>query len=251
MHDDNCYLTLTYNNANLPKNNTLVKSHFQKFMRRMRKHPDIPKIRFFMCGEYGKATEENHWIARPHYHAIIFGYNPTDLRAHQKNKQGDMLYTSETISKIWGKGFVTIGEVNFKSTAYVARYITKKIVGDDADQHYRALDEDTGELISIQQEFTNQSRKPGIGQTWYEAYGSDVFPSDEVIIDARPMKPPRYYDKQLEKSSPAMHELVKAQRKLGQKLMESMNPEENTPYRLETKERVANYKLRLNSKRDL
>ncbi len=247
MHDENSYITLTYNNENLPKNNTLVKAHFQKFMRRMRKHPAIPKIRFFMCGEYGKATKKNGYIARPHYHAIIFGYEFKDKVPEKQNKQGDILYSSKLLEEIWGKGFVTIGEVNFKTTAYVARYVTKKVTGDKAEQHYKRLDPETGELVSIIPEYTTMSLKPGIGQTWFEAYGTDVYPSDQVIMNRKELQPPRYYDKLLESQSPATLELVKHTRQLNQKLMNKLD---QTKERLEVREKVTLNRLK-QLKRDL
>ena len=53
MHDSNAYITLTYDDKYLPRNGTLVLSHFQKFMKRLRKHYGA-NIRFFHAGEYGE-----------------------------------------------------------------------------------------------------------------------------------------------------------------------------------------------------
>jgi hypothetical protein len=71
MHDHNCFITLTYSPENLPEGGTLVRKHFTDFMKRLRKAlaVDDISIRFFGCGEYGSKLE------RPHYHAIIFGYD--------------------------------------------------------------------------------------------------------------------------------------------------------------------------------
>lgn len=38
MHDNNCFITLTYNPENLPPDGGLIKSDFQKFMKRLRKY---------------------------------------------------------------------------------------------------------------------------------------------------------------------------------------------------------------------
>ena len=70
--DNNEFITLTYNDKHLPVDHGLDHRHFQKFIRSLRKKSK-QKIRYYMCGEYGKATEENGYIARPHYHAILFG----------------------------------------------------------------------------------------------------------------------------------------------------------------------------------
>ncbi|MEO5355656.1 MAG: hypothetical protein H7835_21005, partial [Magnetococcus sp. XQGC-1] len=66
QHEHNCFITLTYNDDNLPANGSLNYRHFQNFMKRLRKYYVEFTVRFYMCGEYG----EN--FARPHYHACIF-----------------------------------------------------------------------------------------------------------------------------------------------------------------------------------
>ncbi len=54
MHEANCFITLTYNAENLPSDGSLVKEHFQKFMKRLRKTTP-QKIRYFHC----ENTENN------------------------------------------------------------------------------------------------------------------------------------------------------------------------------------------------
>ena len=79
LYEQNCFITLTYNEESLPKNRSLVKKHFQDFIRSLRdqlrylnelhdlkrgfcEYPQKDaRIRYFHCGEYG---EEN---GRPHY----------------------------------------------------------------------------------------------------------------------------------------------------------------------------------------
>ena len=50
MHKENCFVTLTYNDDNLPPDLSLDKRAFQLFMKRLRKRVKVP-IRFFACGE--------------------------------------------------------------------------------------------------------------------------------------------------------------------------------------------------------
>ncbi len=119
LYDNNCSITLTYDNENLPNDFSLNKRHFQLFMKSLRKKYAPKKIRFYHCGEYG---EENY---RPHYHAIIFNHNFTDLDV-LPSSSNNTLYTSPTLTDIWGKGLTQVGTVTFESAAYVARYITKK-----------------------------------------------------------------------------------------------------------------------------
>ncbi len=66
-----CYLTLTFDNEHLPEDLSLDKAHWQNFAKKVRNR--IGKFRYLQCGEYGEPTEDNDYIARPHYHAICYG----------------------------------------------------------------------------------------------------------------------------------------------------------------------------------
>ena len=68
-----------------------------------------------------------------------------------------------------------IGNVTFESCAYVARYIMKKITGNKAQSHYEIIDKSTGNITSRIPEYTNMSRNPAIGKTFYEKYKSDMY----------------------------------------------------------------------------
>lgn len=122
LHKKNCFVTLTYNNEHLPKNRSLCKEDIQKFFKKLR-HEQKEPIKYLLSGEYGPTT------LRPHYHAAIFNYKPNDLKFYKYNSNNDMLFTSERLSKIWGKGYVIIGDLNYKTAAYVARYVLKKAYG--------------------------------------------------------------------------------------------------------------------------
>ena len=161
LHEDNIFITLTYDNEHLPYGGSLYYRDFQLFMKRLLVHADRhlkrhPGIRFYMCGEYG----EN--FGRPHYHAVMFNYDLPDKKLF-KMERGNPLYTSEILSELWGKGLTSVGGVTFQSAAYVARYIMKKVTGDAAEDHYTRIDPETGEVFERVPEFTNMSRRPGIG----------------------------------------------------------------------------------------
>lgn len=238
LHEQNCFITLTYNSEHLPKSNSLDKTHFQKFMKRLRKKYTGQSIRFYQCGEYGDRN------GRPHYHACLFGHDFSDKTLHQTTKNGDKLYTSQILDKIWKKGFCTIGELNFKTAAYCARYIMKKINGDQADAHYRYVNEKTGEEFQIIPEYTTMSRRPGIASNWYKNFKSDVFPSDEVIINGIPMQPPKYYDTLLEQENPFLYDDIKHDRLINaEKYLE-----DNTPERLHVKHTVKKAQVNLLSR---
>ena len=230
-HDKNMYVTLTYNDQHIPPGMNLAYKDFQLFMRRLRKTTK-EKIRYYAAGEYGEKFE------RPHFHAILFGIDMDDKLYKRKNQNGDTLYTSAKLDLLWKNGETTIGAVTFQSAAYVARYVMKKITGDKATTHYTWLDE-YGELHSRRPEFNQMSRRPGIGQRWYQQYKRDVYPADHVITNGHPSKTPRYYDKQLKKENPALLEALKKKRK--ERANESW--QDNTQARLDVKEVVAAAKL--------
>ncbi len=199
---ENSFITLTYNDQNLPSDNSLNKAHWQKFMKRLRKKFAEKKIRFFMCGEYGEDQDAlkvgKKKLGRPHYHACLFGFGFADRTQHTV-RNGIPVYRSAVLESLWEKGYSEIGEVNFKTAAYVARYITKKISGAKAFEHYLDINYATGTFTEKLPEFTLQSNRPGIGKKWYEKYRDDVFPHDNIIHDGRKIKVPRYYDKLAER----------------------------------------------------
>jgi len=193
-HEENCFITLTYSEDNLPKGNTLIKRDYQLFMKKLRRHYAPKKIRFFQCGEYGEK------YGRPHYHACLFGLDFEDKKLWKESNENP-LYTSETLNSIWGHGYCVIGEVTFESAAYVARYVMKKITGKKSEEtdpitglkHYDYVDEN-GEVHDREPEYTTMSRKPGIGKSWYDKYKNDVYPHDFVILNGKKVRPPKYYD---------------------------------------------------------
>ena len=231
----NSFITLTYNDKHLPPSGSLNLRHFQLFMKRLRKHYTPKSIRFFHSGEYGSEKR------RPHYHALLFGHNFEDRRLHQERKHGS-LYTSEILSKIWGKGFCSIGEVNYKTAAYCARYSMKKITGEKADAHYlreyEHIDPYTGVIYSctyqVIPEYATMSRRPGIGDAWLEKFLSDVYPDDFIIIEGKKFKPPDFYDTRLERDYYLMYQKIIR----GRKAQIRKNPAEKTPARLKVREEV-------------
>lgn len=195
-HDDNHYLTLTYDDEHLPPDFSLQLEDFQLFMKRLRKKHGT-KIRYFHCGEYG---DENN---RPHYHAIIFNFKIDDKVYHKKLDNGHKLYTSPSVSALWANGHVYIGAVSFDSCAYVARYVTKKITGDPAADHYQGR----------KPEYCTMSRNPGIGKLFYEKFKTDIYPNDFVIMNGHRVNVPKAYDEYLEREEPETYLKIKAFRK--------------------------------------
>lgn len=244
LHDQNSFITLTYDDENLPSDRSLNKDDWRLFLKRLRNNLAPKKIRFFMCGEYGVDQEllktGVHALGRPHYHAIIFGHQFDDLKPFGENQYNDIQYTSETLEKLWGKGFVTVGNADFESAAYVARYITKKITGDMALDHYAWCDADTGETFLREPEFSLQSRRPGIAGDWFKKYKSDL-DKGFITMRGKKMQPPKYYDKLFEDADPFKFDELKEIRLLSQRDKQ----EDNTYERLLVKEKIVHKRVNL------
>jgi len=213
LHEENCFLTLTYNDENLPDGGSLIKKDFQDFMKRLRKQISPIKVRYFHSGEYGEK------FRRPHYHALLFGYDFPDKRLHQiQNEQ--RYYTSVLLAKLWPHGYSTIGSVTFESAAYVARYCMKKVTGPlskKEDEHgltyYQNFSQYTGEIIEMTPEYSTMSRRPGIAAKWLEQNMDDVYPKDFVTINrGQKVRPPKFYDSQYEKIYPSDFKRLKLSR---------------------------------------
>ena len=235
-HEDNCFITLTYSDKCLPPGGTLVLEHHQGFMKRLRERigrvEKHGRIKFYMCGEYGEKT------ARPHYHYCIFGYDFADKKYVADGPDGDKYYESKSLSSLWTFGNHMLGEVTFKSAAYVARYVMKKVTGDVADDYYRWTDSD-GVVWDLLPEFTSMSRNGGIGLGHIHKFMDDVYPSDFLIVNGKKARPPRFYDKIYELSDPEGFEALKVRRVRNAKKY----ADNNTPERREVREFIANDRL--------
>lgn len=164
------FVTLTYNDANCPKDGGLSKRHLQLFFKRLRRtmdyHCDKTKFRYYACGEYGDITR------RPHYHFIIFGLT---------NKYRKLLFDT------WGMcdpvGFkckVVLNDDN-KAFRYVAGYVNKKLGSGFNHAFYKEN--------GIIPPFQLQSK--GIGKDFFFRIGTPLF----ILKKGVETIPPRYYRK--------------------------------------------------------
>lgn len=254
LYDDNCFLTLTYADDALPANGSLVLQDYQQFLKRLRERVYPQKIRFFGCGEYGatcrrcgksrkfcRCRKFDKILGRPHYHLIVFNYRPGDLKFY-KQSGPNQLFTSPLLEKVWPYGFNTVGQVSFGSAAYVASYTIKKRTGYMSRFYYCDYDDVTGEIYNeVLPEFGTMSLKPGIGAGWFEKFKKDVFPSDQVIVNGKAVRVPRYYDKLVEVID---HQMF---RKIRQVRMSNASDfaENNTSSRHRIRETVAEAKTAL------
>lgn len=247
MHEDSCFITLTYDEENVPEAGSLEKKAFPGFMKRLRKQFASGSLRYFHCGEYGDK------FGRPHYHACIFGTGFPDRRVWS-DRSGNKVYRSEILEKAWPYGHAEIGALTFESAAYCARYCTKKLAADPSmdeeayrrwKERYERVNLATGEIVTIEPEFATMSNRPGIGRSWIEKYLYDVYPHDEVIVRGFPSKPPRYYDEVLEEKDPELAEQVFARR------VAERDRDNQTPERLQVREVCAKARVNLYSSREV
>lgn len=239
LWDDNCFVTLTFRDVDLPDPPTVDVRDLQLFMKKLRKKYAPKKIRFFACGEYGEGEGKREW--NPHYHLILFNHDFEDKVPWKKTSSGELLYVSQSLQSLWPSGFSSVGAATFQSAAYVARYIMKKVTGPMAASSYEYVSTVTGELSQLRPEFVVMSRRPGLGTGWLEKFQSDVWPDDFIVIDNKKHRPPRFYDGRFELGDAVGFEKMKLERKKRAKV----HADNNTPDRLRVREKVQEARLNL------
>jgi hypothetical protein len=163
-HSDNAFVTLTYDNENLPLDGSLSTKHLKDWQKRLRYYANID-LRFFSVGEYGEKTK------RPHYHAAVFGLpgcNSGDFKCP--------CVACTTLQNSWQKGHVLNGTLTKDSAGYIAGYVTKKMTDRNPEEKYETLlkkgktklaEEYRERVIAFlegrQPEFARMSNRPGIG----------------------------------------------------------------------------------------
>lgn len=117
-HEEKCFITLTIRNNYKTKEfgKNLNKKDLQDFIKRLRKEKQLKNFKYFGAGEYGEEK------GRAHYHLISLGYIPKDLVFWAYSKKGNILYTSHELTKIWGKGLVTVQAFHKDEIPYLSLY---------------------------------------------------------------------------------------------------------------------------------
>lgn len=152
-HAHKSFLTLTYSEENLPRLSsglgwTLRPEDLRNFLKRLRRHVEPSKLRYFAVGEYGEKT------GRPHYHLATFGVSSCSFgRSRYSEIYDTCCEWCELCKKTWGHGHIFNGELNDVTAGYIAGYVVKKMTA--ADDH---------RLLQGQYpEFARMSLRPGIG----------------------------------------------------------------------------------------
>lgn len=223
MHEFNYFITLTYDNLNIPRgefidfkgdlyDSNLCRRDVQLFIKSYREWERTQNnnigIKVFYCGEYGDLN------GRPHYHLCVFGSSEIpDLQFSFKRGSYDY-YKSKKIESFWSsiltcedcsvkvlRGFVDITDLSFDSAAYTARYVMKKQKGkiaSDFKEYYETLDPSERPELRLQP-FIGMSLKPGIASEYYEKHKFQIREEDLVKYHKKyelfKSKPPRYFDR--------------------------------------------------------
>lgn len=234
LNSASCFITLTYDDHNLPNDRALVRSDLTKFLKRCWHINN--RLRYFACGEYGETTD------RPHYHVLLLDTDFMDKKLIKSGSQYN-LYASSVLSKLWQKGNHALGDVSFESAAYVARYCMKK-----RQNGKTRTDGKTPEYIVM-------SRRPGLGTGYFTKYKNEIINHDTIIVNGLPAALPRFYDSMLEKEYAGLTdklgfytkmELVKLKRR--RKLTSPQSRADRSQRRLRIREVVTLAKLKLKAK---
>lgn len=209
FHDENCFLTLTYNPEHLPPLFDddgcahVAKRPLQLFIKRLRKSIPHLRIKYIASGELGENYDN------PHYHICIFGYMPPDSQLLY-NRDGHNYYISKSISMLWQYGFHTITDLNFQTARYTAKYAIKKQLGKE-------------EKIRPAEFFVCSQ---GIAQSHVNKYAKDMSVKGQTFANNHTCSLPRYYKNKLKDS-------------------EYKNLLENTLNKIKNKIKIKNTKLTL------
>lgn len=172
LSEENCFLTLTYDEKIKGYKNVLTYTHIQNFKKSLRRHCDYhlnKKIQIFNVHEYGK-NGKKHW------HLVVFNYDFKDKQLYTTNNQ-NRLYTSSTLKDLWPYGHHTIGAVSEASALYQAQYTQK-------------------DLTYGNQETTKaHSKHAGIGKEYFLKHYEQILSLGYIPFNNKKYPIPRYFQK--------------------------------------------------------
>lgn len=179
-HKEACFVTLTYDEENLPPGAELRRKDIQDFLKRLRRSLEPLKIRYYGCAEYGEKGN------RPHFHLIIFGWKPSDMVYFFTNEDGDPVYLSAFLEKKWNNGFISVANVNDRTIRYCSMYLQK--VRQNVDKKVKP--------------FMIYSSRPALG---YDGLTDKEIVEDAVYVSGKKRKLPRSYLRRFENNEWSDH----------------------------------------------
>lgn len=173
LSEQNCFLTLTYD-ENLPDyHNKLQYSDIQKFKKRLRRwceHHDNKKIQIFNVHEYGKKGKK-------HWHLVVFNHDFSDKQL-KFVKNGNKLFTSKQLAKLWPHGLHTIGDVTEASAMYQSQYTQKDFINGNAGNEKKS-----------------KSNHSGIGRDFFLQNYKQILTLGYIPFSGKKIPVPRYFQK--------------------------------------------------------
>lgn len=150
------FLTLTYNDENLPSDGFCKKEDLKKFLNNLNTSFGL-HLRYFATADYGSINN------RPHYHAILL----SEKRINQQQ-----------VERIWKRGFVYLKPSNTDNIKYTLRYtVKKKPIKGNEKGFFRLISKGWGNNVKDyytgQEYFIIDGRKYGISSYLREKIGLD------------------------------------------------------------------------------
>ena len=173
LHDQNCFVTLTYDETQKGYHNDLDYSEIQKFKKRLRekvRRSTGKLIKIFNVHEYGKNSKK-------HWHLIVFNHDFSDKELYT-TKNSIPYYRSAVLEVLWPYGYHSIGDVNEASAMYQAQYMEK--------------DFKNGNVTSSKKCKSNHS---GIGRDYFLRHYRQILSLGYIPFQGRRVPLPRYFEK--------------------------------------------------------
>lgn len=173
LYKQSSFITLTYDETKEGYQNELCYDHIQKFKKKLRSYlarRRIGRVSIFNVHEYGMAGKK-------HWHLILFGYDFPDKTIHSFKKRVP-LYTSDQLEKIWGHGFVSLGDVSEASAMYQCLYMEKDLYIGNQTNGKRS-----------------KSTHSGIGREYFLRHYRQILRLGYIPFSGRKLPLPRYFFK--------------------------------------------------------
>jgi hypothetical protein len=168
------FLTLTYDETKPDYHNELEYRDIQLFKKNLRSYANQKRngkkrLEIFNVHEYGK-NGKKHW------HVLVFGIDFKDKEV-QSYSNGNPLYKSKTLEKIWPHGHSSIGSVTEASAMYQAQYMEKDTKNGNNGKR------------------KSKSNHSGLGKTYFMRHYRQLLRLGYLPFNGHKYKLPRYFEK--------------------------------------------------------